>query len=147
MKYMLLCYDDEQAWEEAGAAALDAARQEAVALTHELDVKGQYVAARRCSPQILRFQFASVTAGRPSPTGLSPKRAKCSAATILSMWRILMKQFISPSATREPAWARSRFDRFWKSPGYRFEIDDLCRRKNGETNHARSIVLVFRWAM
>ena len=45
MKYMLLCYDDEQAWEQAGPAAHKAAMQEAVALTHELDAKGQYITA------------------------------------------------------------------------------------------------------
>jgi hypothetical protein len=45
MKYMLLCYDDEKAWDEAGPAAMNAAMQEAVALTHELDAKGQFVAA------------------------------------------------------------------------------------------------------
>jgi hypothetical protein len=42
MKYMLLCYDDEQAWEAAGKGALEAAMQEAVKLTHELHAKGQY---------------------------------------------------------------------------------------------------------
>ena len=45
MKYMLLCYDDEQAWEEVGKAELQAAMQQAVALTHELDAKGQYLSA------------------------------------------------------------------------------------------------------
>jgi hypothetical protein len=45
MKYMLLCYDDEQAWDEAGPEAMQSAMQEAVALTHELDAKGQYIAA------------------------------------------------------------------------------------------------------
>jgi hypothetical protein len=45
MKYMLLSYDDEKAWARAGEAALHAARQEAVALTHELDGKGQYLLA------------------------------------------------------------------------------------------------------
>jgi len=45
MKYMLLCYDDENAWEQAGQAALEAAMQEAVQLTHELDAKGQYLEA------------------------------------------------------------------------------------------------------
>ena len=45
MKYMLLCYDDERAWEEAGPAQLQAAMQQAVALTHELDAKGQYLSA------------------------------------------------------------------------------------------------------
>jgi hypothetical protein len=50
MRYMLLCYDNEQAWEEAGPAALKAAMQEAVALTHELDAKGQYVTASPLQP-------------------------------------------------------------------------------------------------
>jgi hypothetical protein len=45
MRYMLLCYDDEQAWQEAGAAALEAAMQEAVGLTHELHAQGQYLLA------------------------------------------------------------------------------------------------------
>jgi hypothetical protein len=45
MRYMLLCYDDEAAWDQAGEAALQAAMEEAVALTHELDRKGQYVLA------------------------------------------------------------------------------------------------------
>ena len=45
MKYMLLCYDDEQAWEQAGKVALDQAMQEAVELTHELDARGQYLMA------------------------------------------------------------------------------------------------------
>jgi hypothetical protein len=45
MRYMLLCYDDGQAWEEAGDAALQAAMAEAVQLTHELKAKGQYILA------------------------------------------------------------------------------------------------------
>lgn len=50
MKFMLLCYDDEQAWQRAGEAALKDAMQEAIALTHELDAKGQYVAAAPLQP-------------------------------------------------------------------------------------------------
>lgn len=50
MKYMLLCYDDEQAWERAGQAALADAMQEAVALTHELNSKGQYRMATPLQP-------------------------------------------------------------------------------------------------
>jgi hypothetical protein len=42
MRYMLLCYDDEQYWRKAGEAALHEAMQEAVQLTHELDTQGQY---------------------------------------------------------------------------------------------------------
>jgi hypothetical protein len=45
MRYMLLCYDDEKYWEQAGEAAHKAAMQEAVGLTHELAAKGQYVLA------------------------------------------------------------------------------------------------------
>jgi hypothetical protein len=45
MRYMLMCYDDEGGWANAGKAAIDEARREAVALTHELDRKGQYILA------------------------------------------------------------------------------------------------------
>ena len=50
MKYMLLCYDDEQAWEKAGKAALEEAMDEAVQLTHEINAKGQYLAAAPLHP-------------------------------------------------------------------------------------------------
>jgi hypothetical protein len=50
MKYMLLCYDDEKAWENAGQPVHFAAMQEAVALTHELDRKGQYLMASPLQP-------------------------------------------------------------------------------------------------
>jgi hypothetical protein len=50
MKYMLLCYDDEQAWEQKGQAALEAAMQEAISLTHELHAKGQYLEASPLEP-------------------------------------------------------------------------------------------------
>jgi hypothetical protein len=42
---MLLCYDDEQAWNKAGETALHEAMREAVQLTHELNERGQYVLA------------------------------------------------------------------------------------------------------
>lgn len=45
MKFMLLCYDDEQKWERAGKEAMASAMREAVALTHDLAAKGQYVLA------------------------------------------------------------------------------------------------------
>jgi len=50
MRYMLLCYDDEAYWEQVGDAAHKAAMQEAVAITHELDKKGQYVLASPLQP-------------------------------------------------------------------------------------------------
>jgi hypothetical protein len=50
MKYMLLCYDDEQAWRQAGDAALRAAQEEAVQLTHEIDARRQYLLASPLHP-------------------------------------------------------------------------------------------------
>jgi hypothetical protein len=50
MKYMLLCYDDEQAWDAAGSAAMEAAIGEAVDLTHEINAKGQYITAAPLEP-------------------------------------------------------------------------------------------------
>ena len=50
MKYMLLCYDDEQAWEKLGPPVLREAMQEAVQLTHEIDARGQYLLASPLHP-------------------------------------------------------------------------------------------------
>jgi hypothetical protein len=50
MKFMLLCYDDEAAWEKAGQAALQDAMQEAVELCHEIHAKGQYILASPLHP-------------------------------------------------------------------------------------------------
>jgi hypothetical protein len=50
MKFMLLCYDNEQAWADAGEGAMDKAMKEAVALTHELNAKGQYRLASPLHP-------------------------------------------------------------------------------------------------
>ena len=50
MKFMLLCYDDEAAWDKAGPDAMTQAMGEAVRLTHELDAKGQYILARPLHP-------------------------------------------------------------------------------------------------
>jgi hypothetical protein len=47
---MLLCYDDDQAWEQAGETALEEAMAEAVGLCHELNAKGQYVTAAPLHP-------------------------------------------------------------------------------------------------
>jgi hypothetical protein len=47
---MLLCYDDEKAWEKAGQAALKKAMDEAVQLTHEINAKGQYIEAAPLEP-------------------------------------------------------------------------------------------------
>jgi hypothetical protein len=48
MRYMLLCYHDDQ--EEAGETARQEAMQEAARLIHELDEKGQYVLASPLRP-------------------------------------------------------------------------------------------------
>jgi hypothetical protein len=50
MKYMLLCYDDVAAWEQAGQAALQDAMAEAVELCHEINAKGQYLDAAPLHP-------------------------------------------------------------------------------------------------
>jgi hypothetical protein len=50
MRYMLLCYDDDQAWEKAGNAALEEAMDEAVQLANEVNAKGQYLDAAPLQP-------------------------------------------------------------------------------------------------
>ena len=50
MRYMLLCYDDADYWEQAGKAVHSEAIQEAVQLTHELNAKGQYRIAAPLHP-------------------------------------------------------------------------------------------------
>lgn len=50
MKYMLICYDDESAWQQAGDSALSQARNEAVELAHEIHEQGQYLAASPLQP-------------------------------------------------------------------------------------------------
>lgn len=50
MKFMLLCYDDEQAWKDAGEKVLHDAMNEAVHLTHELHAKGQYILSSPLQP-------------------------------------------------------------------------------------------------
>ncbi len=50
MRYMLLCYDDKQAWDKAGEAALQKAIEEAVQLTHQLKANGQYLSAAPLHP-------------------------------------------------------------------------------------------------
>ena len=49
-KYMLLCYDDGRAWDDAGQEAMQEAIAEAVDLTHELHAKGKYVLASPLHP-------------------------------------------------------------------------------------------------
>jgi hypothetical protein len=53
VKYMLLCYDDEAAWEKAGHEALQQAMQEAVQLTHDMHAKGQYILAAPLFPAVM----------------------------------------------------------------------------------------------
>lgn len=48
--YMLLCYDDAQAWRELGPAALHAAQGDAVALARSIDARGQYISAAPLHP-------------------------------------------------------------------------------------------------
>ena len=55
MKYMLLCYDDEQYWEKAGKAGMEAAMKEVMGILDDLKAQGQLV---DCAP----LQPASVGA-------------------------------------------------------------------------------------
>ena len=48
--YLLLCYDDEVAWQKAGPAALREAMAEAAALARELDEAGAYLSASPLHP-------------------------------------------------------------------------------------------------
>ncbi|MEK6261773.1 MAG: YciI family protein [Planctomycetota bacterium] len=50
MKFLLLCYHDEQAWESAGKAAHQEAIEEAVQLTHQLVARGQYLSSAPLHP-------------------------------------------------------------------------------------------------
>ena len=50
MKYLLLCYDDEQYWNEVGVCAHQDALKEAVKLTHELNDRGEYLLASPLQP-------------------------------------------------------------------------------------------------
>ena len=50
MKFMLLCYDNEVAWQQAGEAVHRAAMDEAVGLCREIDAKGQYLLASPLHP-------------------------------------------------------------------------------------------------
>jgi hypothetical protein len=51
MKYMLLCYEDERAFDKAGGeAALNQATDEAVRLVQEIKAKGQCVSVARLEP-------------------------------------------------------------------------------------------------
>jgi hypothetical protein len=45
MRYLLLCYDDDEAWAAAGETARQQAMEEAVGLAHRLKANGQYVLA------------------------------------------------------------------------------------------------------
>jgi hypothetical protein len=50
VRYLLLCYDNDALWQQAGPAALAAAQAEAAAHTRQLDQRGQYVAAAPLHP-------------------------------------------------------------------------------------------------
>jgi len=50
MRYLLISYDDEAAWERAGETAHRDAIGEAIAITHRLDAKGQYLSAAPLQP-------------------------------------------------------------------------------------------------
>lgn len=49
-QFMFLCYDDEQFWHDAGPTVHAAAIQQAVALTHQLDQRAQFISASPLYP-------------------------------------------------------------------------------------------------
>ena len=76
MRYMLLCYDDGPAWENAGKEAHQAAMKEAVQLTHELDAKGQYILASPLHP----------TSTAASVAAASPVKPRIASAIVRGIW-------------------------------------------------------------
>jgi hypothetical protein len=50
MRFMLLCYDDERAWADAGDGAMQTAMAEAIRLAHDLHARGQYHLAAPLEP-------------------------------------------------------------------------------------------------
>jgi hypothetical protein len=67
MRYMLLCYDNEEVWEKAGQTALEEAMKEAVELTHEINAKGQYLDAAPLHP-VSTATSVRVREGKPLVT-------------------------------------------------------------------------------
>ena len=67
MRYMLLCYDDEEYWRDAGEAVHREAMQEAVQLTHELHAKGQYILSAPLEPTTTATSVR-VRDGKPTVT-------------------------------------------------------------------------------
>ena len=67
MKYILLCYHEEQTWGRAGKEAHWEAMQEAVRLTHELHARRQYVMASPLGP-VSTATSVRVRDGRPLVT-------------------------------------------------------------------------------
>ena len=117
MQYMLLIYDNENAW---------AALSEAEAGTMMRRVHGR---SRRTSPRAATTRaatrssrprpprrFESATASVRRPTGRSPKRASSSAATTSSTPRISTRPSASRSEFRRRARARSRCVRSIDAP-------------------------------
>lgn len=48
--YLFLCYDDEEYWRSVGPEVHHSAMMEAVAVTHELDTRGQFISAAPLHP-------------------------------------------------------------------------------------------------
>jgi hypothetical protein len=50
MKYILLCYHDKKAWENAPETARQNAIEESVQVVHQLKVKGKYLSSSALQP-------------------------------------------------------------------------------------------------
>lgn len=53
LRFMFLCYDNEQAWQELGEASLRAAMEEATNIAHQLNEQGMYISASPLHPSTM----------------------------------------------------------------------------------------------
>jgi hypothetical protein len=67
MKYMLLCYDDEKHWADAGVEGMEKAMQQALGIVEDLQSKGRFI---DCAPLEPAWEAASVRVrdGKPIVT-------------------------------------------------------------------------------
>lgn len=67
MKYMLLCYHDEQTMAQVGQPAIEQAIEEVVQLMHQLHAKGQYILSSPLQP-VATATSVRVRDGKPLVT-------------------------------------------------------------------------------
>ena len=79
--FLLLCYDDEAAWQAAGPQALAGARAEAAAFARRLWDEGRYLGASPLHPSATATCVRVRGGRRRSPMAPFPRHARSSAAT------------------------------------------------------------------